>query len=144
MTDQTIPTEEQKQTEYGPATNPSYDKNLSPEQRLRDFMGGYHIEYNGGCGHKPFYLKYEGRPNERCDDSIKNEFVRFLNILVEDIRSSTLTEVEGEVNSERQDENNIAPPFRGITAYEGMYRRGFNNGLDAVLTRIKKMKEDHG
>lgn len=125
----TLPTEQgtfEKDIAY---KNPSYDKSLPIEKRLRDFMGAFHLELNGVNAHEPFYLKYEGRPNERCDDDAKNEFVRFVNILAEDIRTHLLTEIEREVEeqSEYRYERNYIEHGPFILKYD-------------ILTLIRKRK----
>ena len=124
------------QTEYGAVNNPSYDKSLSPEQRLRDFMGAYHIVLHGVNAHEPFYLKYEGKPNERCDDEDKNSFVRFLNILVEDIKASERTRLLS-VESMKMEEI-----ICGEDMMDSVYHRlkGRNELRQSILSEMEKGK----
>lgn len=79
------------------AVNPSYDTSLPIEDRIRDFLGAYHIERNGVRSHEPFYLVNEGKPNERCDQEAKEEIINFL--------SQALTRIEEETRKEEITEN---------------------------------------
>jgi hypothetical protein len=76
------------------AINPSYDKKLSIEERLADFLGAYHILLNGVKAHEPFYLKYEGKPNDRCDKDDKQRIIDFVkNSLFSYYKSQIIKEV---------------------------------------------------
>lgn len=66
----------------------AYNKKLSYEERIRDFLGKYHITYNGVRAHNPFMLEYEGQPNKRCDDDCKDEVVNFIQYLINEIDPS--------------------------------------------------------
>jgi len=78
----THPLPPNKKEKITAAQNPSHDKSLPIEKRLADFLGKYHILLNGVNAHEPFYLKYEGKPNVRCDDDEKQRIIEFVNLLL--------------------------------------------------------------
>lgn len=64
--------------------NPSYDKSLSPKERLQDFLMAYHIVLHGVKAHEPFDLRYEGKPTEWCDTDAKERFIEFVELIIKD------------------------------------------------------------
>jgi len=49
--------------------NPSYDKSLTPKERLADFLGAYHLVLNGVVKHDPFEKAEVDGGGMCCDDS---------------------------------------------------------------------------
>jgi len=61
--------------------NPSYDKSLSPEKRLADFLGKFHIVLNGVVAHDPFEKTGEDGTGMCCENH-KTEIIEFVHKLV--------------------------------------------------------------
>lgn len=70
------------------------------EERIQDYLGKFHIEYNGVMPHEPFYGD-DGEdsglpPGVRCDTDVKKEIV-----------DQFLTLIQSECNKARVDEWNL-------------------------------------
>lgn len=57
--------------------SPSYDKSISIEDRLRDFLGAYHVVLNGVVAHDPYVLHMDDGGGMCCSDS-KDRLVEYV------------------------------------------------------------------
>lgn len=121
--------------------NPSYDKSLPIEKRLADFLGKYHIIYNGSQAHEPFMLKYEGKPNDRCDTDIKKEIIEYVSPLFASEKRRLLQEIEEEVKKRRKNLAIIitADGKEAMTVDEWQ-TKGYNTAMDEIKKIISSMK----
>lgn len=109
MDTQRKPTALPKEVETQAYVNPSYDMNLTPFQRLVDFLGAYHITRNGVVPHKPF-AKYPEDGGGMCCDESKTDVLEFVEALLtqahQDAEQAVIAERERVLKAVRREVDN--------------------------------------
>jgi hypothetical protein len=120
------------------AINPSYDKKLSIEERLADFLGAYHILLNGVKAHEPFYLKYEGKPNDRCDKDDKQRIIDFVkNSLFSSYKSQIIKECIESLPKKKTNEDYMKQLNAPCSDYTYGHSHGQNEAIDQIKNNLE-------
>lgn len=130
--------------------NPSYDKSLPTSDRLRDFLGAYHIELNG-AHHKPFVKTEEDGGGYCCSDNHEG-LIEFVELIVAQARNqwveeqkkretllllAMLSSAEGWCFCIRSEHDGVDPP----AIQNAQDRLAILQGFDTILDLDRELDE---